>query len=89
MHTIDDSDDAEPASDWESELEAADDYANELRTEASVALDKFISLVTFTPAYAKNMIDDLCLFMGSVADIQSCKYPLHPLLGLPTQDVTN
>lgn len=24
------------------------------------------------------MIDDLCLFMGPVADIQSCKYPLHP-----------
>ncbi|KAM0555058.1 hypothetical protein ACHAPJ_006407 [Fusarium lateritium] len=55
----------------ESELEAADDYANELRTEASVALDKFISLITFTPAYAKNMVDDLCLFMGPVADIQS------------------
>ncbi|KAM0483610.1 hypothetical protein ACHAPX_002102 [Trichoderma viride] len=59
----------------ESELEAADDYANELKTEASVALDKFISLITFTPAYAKNMIDDLCLFMGPVADIQS--YPEH------------
>ncbi|KAG8415772.1 hypothetical protein J3458_009592 [Metarhizium acridum] len=29
--------------------------------EASVALDKFISLITFTPAYAKNMIDDLCI----------------------------
>ncbi|RYP47629.1 hypothetical protein DL768_006345 [Monosporascus sp. mg162] len=57
----------------ESELEAADDYANELRTEASVALDKFISFITFTPAYVKNMIDDLCLFMGPVADIQS--YP--------------